>query len=269
MQIMKRIAFDDDSYGISYVERAKNFRKLYISLYNQTKENEGNAFYYRKLLHLNYVFKGPILEWYVRIKMKLENNFDLYTRLIPRTGKILDIGCGYGYVSYLLALTSDKRFITGIDYDPEKIAVANRCFSKNDKIEFILGDITEIKFGRMDGFLLLDVLHYFPVDEQQKLLKDCIDNLNENGVIIIRDANKALVKRHKGAKMTEFFSTNIGFNKTRNDSGRLFFSSAETIRSVAKQNGLSVEVIDNKKITSNNIYIISGQTNQTTTREQV
>ncbi|MEI6456471.1 MAG: MMPL family transporter [bacterium] len=259
MQIMKRISWDDDSFGTTYSERTKKLRQYYISLYELAKQENGTAFYYRKQLRLNYVFKGPVLEWYVRIKMRLERNFDLCTQLMPRKGKILDIGCGYGYVSYLLAMTSDERQITGIDYDPEKIAVAKYCFSKNDKIEFISGDITEMRFGKMDGYLLLDVLHYFPLEEQVKLLTDCIDNLDDKGVIIIRDANTELEKRHKGAKLTEFFSTNIGFNKTRDSSGTLFFSPAEAIRSVAAGKGLSVEVIDNKKLTSNNIYIISGR----------
>ena len=45
-------------------------------------------------------------------------------------GKILDIGCGYGFMSYMLHFTSPEREITGIDYDEEKIETANHCFSK-------------------------------------------------------------------------------------------------------------------------------------------
>ncbi len=257
MHIMKRVSFDDPSFGTNYSERARLFRKFYISNYNQVKLSDGNAFYYRKHLLLNYIFKGPILEWYLRVKMKLENNYDPYLKLMPEKGDILDIGCGYGYVSYMLSLTSGERQITGVDYDHEKIEVAKHCFSKNDKLDFICGDITQMNFGKKDGFLLLDVLHYFPVEEQISLLTKCLENLNESGLVIIRDANSDLKKRHKGSRLTEFFSTKMGFNITKDDTGKLFFTSSETILSVAREKGFSVEVIDNKKITSNNIYILS------------
>ena len=37
----------------------------------------------------------------------------------------------------------------------------------------------------------------------------------KDGIIIIREGDKDLAERHKGTKLTEFFSTRIiGFNKT-------------------------------------------------------
>jgi len=257
MYVMNRVSYDDPSLGTNYSERTRRFRKFYISEYNKTKLRDGTAFYYRKQLLHNYVFKGPILEWYLRIKMKLEKNYDLYVKLMPEQGEILDIGCGVGHVSYLLSLTSGDRQITGIDYDCEKINIANNCFAKNPKLEFICGDVTNMDFSKKDGYLLLDVLHYFPVKDQTSLLEKCIGNLKENGIIVIRDANTDLQRRHLSVRLTEFFSTKLGFNKTQNHSGKLYFSSAKTIISVAHEKGLHVEIIDNKKITSNNIYILT------------
>jgi len=257
MYVMDRIAFDDPSFGRNYSERTRQLRKFYISQYNKAKIRDGNAFYYRKQLLHNYVFKGPVLEWYLRIKMKLENNYDLYLRLMPAKGEILDIGCGFGYLSYLLSFTSGERQITGVDYDMEKIQIADNCFSKNERLAFICEDITRMDIGKKDGFLLLDALHYFPVKDQIALLEKCSENLNESGIILIRDANTDLEKRHIWVRVTEFFSTKFGFNKTQNNNRQLFFTSANTIISVAQNKGLTFEIIDNKKITSNNIYILS------------
>ncbi len=259
MKILQRITPEDVSFGKTYTEKTKALRRHYISLYEQAKEQEGTAAYYRRLLLLNYVFKGPVLEWYVRIKMNLEKNFELYTRLMPRSGRIVDIGCGYGYVSYLLAMTAGNRQITGVDYDPEKIRVADNCFSKSANLRFICSDITQMNFEKTDGYLLLDILHYLPVKEQVNLLRKCMANLDERGVIIIRDADASMEKRHTGSKITEFFSTGIGFNKTRDGFGSLCFSSSETINRIANEFGFRVGIIDNKKHTSNIIYIITGE----------
>ena len=72
-------------------------------------------------------------------------------------------------------------------------------------------------------------------------------------MILIRDGNKDLQKRHWGTRYTEFFSTNFGFNKTQNKLE--FLSGRDLLQSLAKYN-LNVEVIDNTKLTSNLIYVL-------------
>ncbi len=57
--------------------------------------------------------------------------------LLPRQGRILDIGCGYGFMSYMLHFAAQEREIIGYDYDEEKIEVANHCFSRNKNIRFV------------------------------------------------------------------------------------------------------------------------------------
>ena len=256
MKILDRVAYDDPSFGKTYQERTRQFRQFYISQYAKFKADEGNARYYRRRLALNYVLKGPILEWYMRVKMKLEDDYEIYNQLIPREGEILDLGCGYGFISYMLMFTSDGRRITGVDYDGEKIGVAENCFSRNERISFTCQDVSEFRILPKEGILLCDVLHYLDPRKQEALLRNCFSNLNHGGTILIREANAELKQRHKKALVTEFLSTNIGFNKTQTVQKQLFFTSAEEIRVIANEYDLSMEVIDNKKITSNNLFVL-------------
>ena len=168
----------------------------------------------------------------------------------------MDIGCGYGYITYMLAFTSADRHLTGIDYDADKIETAGNCFSGNENIQFIAADIMQFPFGEKDAFLLSDVLHYLPVESQEQILRRCLANLRENGVILIRDANKTMEKRHRRTKLTEFLSTRTGFNKTMDPSGRLYFTSAEKINDIVSEYGMKMEIIDNKKVTSNLLFYI-------------
>lgn len=256
MKILDRVPCDDLSFGTTYQERTKQFRKFYISEYSKIKAHEGNAHYYHRKLALNYVLKGPILEWYMRVKLKLENDYEIYNQLMPRHGDILDLGCGYGFISYMLMFTADDRRITGVDYDAEKIETAENCFSKNDRISFVAADVSDYPITPKDGFLLCDVLHYLTPAKQQLLLKKCISNLNPGGSILIREANAELAQRHKKSLLTEFLSTRTGFNKTRSSEKRLSFTTAGQIRAIATESGLSMEIIDNKKVTSNILYVI-------------
>jgi len=256
MKILPRVLIEDPSFGNTYQERTRQFRKFYIAQYAKFKEAEGNAHYYRRKLALNYVLKGPILEWYMRVKLNLEDNYEIYNQLMPREGDIIDLGCGYGFVSYMLMFTSERRRITGVDYDNEKIEVAENCFSKNERIRFTTADVSDYEITAKDGFVLGDVLHYLTPEKQEILLRKCFANLKPAGVILIREANSELSARHKKSLVTEFLSTRIGFNKTQTPDHRLHFTSADKISVVAAEFGLAMEVIDNKKVTSNNMFVL-------------
>jgi len=256
MKILGRVTPDDHEFGSTYSERTRRFRHFYTEQYREFKAEYGTCDYYRRVLILNYVLKGPILEWYLRVKMKLSSNYEIFNKLIPSNGKVLDIGCGYGFISYMLNLTGDNRFITGIDYDPEKIEVAKNGFLKNDKIEFICSDINTFPIGCHDAFIFSDVLHYLSEKDQEALLKRCIDNLNPGGIILIRDADNNKTEKHRGTRVTEFLSTRIlGFNKT-GKSKELFFTSLEQITRIVKEQQMDIEVIEEARHTSNLLIII-------------
>jgi uncharacterized protein len=251
MKIMERVSPDDDRLGSTYSERTKMFRRYYIDLYREFKMEFATCDYYSRLLVANYIFKGPVLEWYLKAKLRISSNYALFHKLLPSGGKILDVGCGYGFISYMLALTGESRHITGIDYDPEKILVAQNGFLRNERIEFICEDITKFRIEAHDAFLISDVLHYLTEQEQDEFLETCMRNLNPGGVILIRDADAEREKKHRGTRITEFFSTKIlGFNKTGAEK-RLFFTSIGRIRLLAEKNRMKFEIIEEARHTSN------------------
>jgi len=164
------------------------------------------------------------------------------------------VGCGYGYLSYLLAFTSEERIITGIDYDEEKVELARHCIAKPNNVEFVCADAVNYNFGTADVFVLSDVLHYLSDEDQEKVLRNCFSGLNPGGLVMVRDADSDLQKRHLGTRYTEFFSTSFGFNKT--SSSQLNFFSGKKIIQIAGRYGMHTEIIDNTRLTSNLLYIM-------------
>ena len=75
-------------------------------------------------------------------------------------------------------------------------------------------------------------------------------------MLLIRDADSSKKHRHWGTRYTEFFSTNTGFNKTKN---KLEFVSSSFITDIVKKHNLDIQQIDNTKLTSNIIYVIRNQ----------
>ena len=253
VSILPRIKHADETYGKSYQERTKLISKYYKSVYSEFKSEIETVAYLKGKLIKNYIYKGPFLEWYMRVKIKMEGNYQLFDSLLPKKGKITDIGCGYGFLTHMLSFVSSEREITGIDYDEEKISVAQNCISKKNNVNFIAADITKHSFDNADAFVISDVLHYLTDEQQSQLIENCVNKLQPGGLILLRDGNSDLEKRHRGTRYTEFFSTNFGFNKTQN---KLSFVSGKKLIEFCQGLDLIVETIDNTKFTSNLIYVL-------------
>lgn len=258
MKIMPRITPSDTRFGTTYQERARGIRKYYQDEYANCRMQHATPSYYRRIVIQNYLFKGPVLEWYVRIKMTLEDNFRLHHEHLPKRGQILDLGCGYGYMTYMLALTCEERHLTGVDHDAEKILVAQNCHSRSARTEFACADITAYSFPPKDGIILGDVLHYLTPDQQVSLLHRCMENLSEKGVLLVREGFRENSGRHGRTRITEFFSTRImGFNKTPDETKYLHFMPESTIREIAAQHGMKVDILAEKRGTSNKLLRVS------------
>jgi uncharacterized protein len=255
VKIFPRIKAQDRNFGKDYHEKTKSFQRFFREEYRRMQcELETPAYFRRKLIR-NYIYKGPLLEWYTRVKLSLESNYEWFHNRIPRDATIVDVGCGYGMMAYMLNFTSDQRNILGIDYDNDKIELANNCLSKNDRIRFVTADAVNYDYTPADVFLLSDVLHYLPEEKQEKLLMRCLECLKPGGQIIIRDADSDLQKRHLGTRATEFFSTHFGFNKAINK--RLYFFSGKKISEIADRHDMMLETIDPSKLTSNLLYVLT------------
>jgi uncharacterized protein len=253
-KFLPRIDLQKKEYGDNVREQTKGINRYFRKAYAEARKEWETPDYWSDYIVKNFTFKGPVLEWYTRIKLKLEENYKFFNELIPRQAVITDLGCGYGYLAFMLILVSDKRTIRAIDYDADKIAIASHCAITHEQLRFETGDITEIVLGNSDVFVLNDVLHYLPAEWQVRVVERCIARLNQGGKIIIRDADAGLRKRHAGTRITEFFSTNFGFNKKKY---ALDFVSRSVIEDTAKRNQMHMEIIDKTTLTSNLVYILT------------
>ena len=159
----------------------------------------------------------------------------------------------------MLAQTSADREILGIDYDDDKIAVAqNGWLRQHCNLRFEQANALEYSLPQSDVFIMNDMLHYMSAEHQNQLIHNCVAALAEGGMIIIRDGNTEEQQRHRLTRFTELMSTRIiKFNKTEE---QLVFLSETRMRQIAAECGMSVETIQNDRYTSNTIYILKRKT---------
>lgn len=255
LKILPRIPYSNESWGLTYNERAKKISAYFKSEYAIFKDQQETAKTLWGRVFYNYIFKGPVTEWYVKIKWKLESyNYEYYNTLIDTRKRIMDIGCGYGYLSIFLHYKNANRQIMAIDYDEEKINIAANIFDKSDHLRFVHANLTEMEMETQDVIILGDVLHYLSEKEQTAVLEKCHKALDPNGIILIRDGITDLGKKHEKTQLSEVLSTRIfKFNKKEND---FHFFSSEFIRSFASQYGYKYEMREQSNTTSNVLFIL-------------
>lgn len=107
-----------------------------------------------------------------------------------KTGdKVLDLGCGSGYYSYLLSKMPIKLNITGIDNHVNAIDDA-RNFVGVKNAKFIIGNAEKLPFPMncFDKIIMSEVIEH--VKDDTKVLKEARRVLKEDGILILTTPNK-------------------------------------------------------------------------------
>ncbi|SMD32189.1 1-acyl-sn-glycerol-3-phosphate acyltransferases [Reichenbachiella faecimaris] len=254
--VLPRIAWNDPSVGPDYRTMAKAVSKAFKKAHKDRLMKPDMAGHAYDPLLGSFRYKDPVTEWYFRIKWKFEKeNYEQYNQLIG-TGakKVYDLGCGMGYLSHFLLLRESERTIVGVDFDEEKIALAQHSYLTNNKITFEAEDVSLYKPTSADAIILADVLHYLSEEQQVNVLNQCLAGLNENGILLIRDGLADVSEKHAWTEKSEKWSTKIiKFNKT---SGDLHFFSQTFLEDWASQNGRSITLISQSEQSSNALFLV-------------
>ena len=129
----------------------------------------------------------------------------LLDQSLIRDGALLDLGCGQGLLAAWLLAARDRfeagdwpvarprppqlTSITGIELMPADVERARNALGSRARFE--TGDIRDTGFNRADTIVILDVLHYLSVAEQDAVLARVYDALDPRGVLLLRIGDAA------------------------------------------------------------------------------
>ena len=139
-------------------------------------------------------YKGIIIRSYCYIRFLIMNMriLEEIEQYIPKTGKILDVGCGFGLFSFYFAKCSVSRKFISFDISEKRITIAQETSKKlgvSEQIKFYQGDIRDYNFkADADAIVILDLLHHLPPEMLPQLLHDfyqCLDHTN--GILLIKE----------------------------------------------------------------------------------
>ena len=161
--------------------------------------------------------------------------FKVIEKHLPRRGVIIDVGCGYGLLTNLIALNSNERDVYGYDLSERRINIANKSINKRKNIHFQVKHVKDLKLGFCDAIIMSDFLHHIPYNEQESLINQAHDKLKKDGIMVIQDIGK------KPAWKYIFAST---LDKLLNGFPELYYSSIENFKNMLEKNGFEVRVVN-------------------------
>ena len=178
----------------------------------------------------------PLSTWesfYLRTRWRL-CPFELVESQLPRSGRILDFGCGYGMLSNFLALRSSDRRVLGIDLNRTRIEVAKRSSTGYPEVYFQLGDVRDFKGISFDAVVMTDVLHHIDEDNVRVLLRIIRSCLSDDGILVVLDVDRFPFRK--------FYTTYL-IDRLLNLTRSLHYRSRDLLMRLIGQSGFQVHRI--------------------------
>ena len=114
---------------------------------------------------------------------------------LKKTDNVLEIGCGIGTQTELLAQYITHGRITALDISSKSVNYARESLKKYNNIEFLIGDIVEMKFDKkFDIVILPDVIEHIPLKDHFKLFSILRSLLKDSGFVLIHIPNPNYLK---------------------------------------------------------------------------
>jgi len=163
------------------------------------------------------------------------------TAHLPQRGMILDLGCGHGLFALAAVLQSPARQIFGVDHDAERIRLGIEATKDLPQIQLKQGGFhnslppAALPYA---GLAMIDVLHYFNPETQERLLKQAYGLLAPGGVLLVREVEPCSGLISSWNRLYEKFATRIGF--TQAEEKDLHFRSKLAWSELFKQIGFTV-----------------------------
>lgn len=116
-------------------------------------------------------------------------------RLLKREGlrrgdRVLEIGCGIGAVTGLVANYLKTGSMVAVDISPKSIEQARHWLARQRNVEFKISDMSDFESElRFDVIFLPDVLEHIPVEQHAALFKTIKGVLKDSGFVLIHIPN--------------------------------------------------------------------------------
>ncbi len=146
------------------------------------------------VLRIIRAYDDPVVRAYcwARFGILRQRFLDEIGQYLPASGRVLDIGCGFGLFSLYYGAIAPGRQIRGVDRNARRIAMARRAATRLgiDNVVYEEGDArTFAQDGAYAAAYMLDIVHHVPEASVEPLLTRFHAALAPGGRLLIKDVD--------------------------------------------------------------------------------
>ncbi|OGY18976.1 MAG: hypothetical protein A2784_03535 [Candidatus Chisholmbacteria bacterium RIFCSPHIGHO2_01_FULL_48_12] len=161
--------------------------------------------------------------------------FKELVELIPDRGKLLDVGCGFGYLLKLLAEKDDKRKLLGFDISANKISLGTKLVKPYANI-WLYPAGRNLPRVKVRVITLIDVLYLLDLTQKTKLLRQLYNRLDRGGKLLVATVPKDQSWRYYLAWLQEWVMVK-GLARTKSAVGVIEFETRHWLKQQLRQIG--------------------------------
>jgi SAM-dependent methyltransferase len=141
-------------------------------------------------------YDDPIIRAYCTIRFMILRQRFLFEigQYLPASGRLLDLGCGFGLFALYFAMRSPTISVHGFDLNERRIQAARRAAAVLglQNVQFEVADATAFRFVEpIAAAYMLDLIHHIPVASVRPLMETIAANLTPGGRLLVKDIEPA------------------------------------------------------------------------------
>lgn len=182
------------------------------------------------------VAPDPWIAWLVRLRVSRMRS--MLRDLLPRGARVLDVACGQGTLTLMLA--EDGFSVTGVDIQPAAISYAKKKYTGGN-VRFLVANFDEwTDENRYDAVIMGEFLEH--VAWPERMVARAVERLVPGGYLLVTTPNGRFLRNPlpSFSKITD--RTDLERRQFQPDGdGHLFLFTQEELRNLLARAGLSLQ----------------------------
>ncbi len=185
---------------------------------SRLRGNDGNLYNLKRTMNLASRYNAiPGISLGTKLFLHLRWWLTPYERMaayVPKSGKVLDVGCGHGLLAMEMALSEPNRTVLATDHDVARITLASQAGQGITNLKFEVSTGSPVSDGTFDAIMMIDFLHYFSPEQQDAMIAKAFANLQPGGWLLAREVNQQGGLVSKLNQFYEKMATLTGFTQS-------------------------------------------------------